>query len=58
MRRYPEITVLPYDEALRETALPKATYVFVDLDRLGNPDFIAAGRLFRRLAAQGCRVLE
>ena len=56
--RYPEITVLPYDEALRETALPKATYVFVDLDRLGNPDLIAAGRLFRRLAAQGCQVLN
>ena len=54
----PEITILTYDKALYEKALPKATYVFVDLDRLGNPDLVAAGRLFRRLAAQGCRVLN
>lgn len=54
----PEIRILTYSKALRETALPKATYIFVDLDRLCTAELIAAGRLFRRLAAGGCRVLN
>jgi len=54
----PEVTILTYDSALNETRLPKATYVFVDLDRLSSPDLVAAGHLFRRLASRGCRVLN
>ena len=54
----PETRILTYNKALRETALPKATYIFVDIDRLNTAELIAAGRLFRRLAAGGCRVLN
>ena len=54
----PEITILPYGQVLRESTLPKATYVFVDIDRLNSAELVGAGRLFRRLAAGGCRVLN
>ena len=45
----PRIMVLPYDEALVQLVLPKATYVFTDFDRLNTHDLIEATRLFRRL---------
>ena len=54
----PEITVVSYGKALSASSLPKATYIFVDLDRLSSAELVAAGRLFRRLAAGGCRVLN
>ena len=54
----PEIKVISYSKALHASVLPKATYIFVDIDRLSNPELVSAGRLFRRLAAAGCRVLN
>lgn len=54
----PKTVIVPYDKALRETELPRATYVFTDLERLSNSDRVAAGHLFRKLAAGGCRVLN
>src|SRR5262245_3435604 len=54
----PKVTVLPYDEALVQPALPKATYVFTDFDRLNTNDLVEAARLFRRLEENGCRVLN
>ena len=56
--RAPKITIRPYDNVLSQQVLPKATYVFVDIDRLSSADRLAAGQLFRRLAASGCRVLN
>ena len=56
--RAPKINVRTYDKVLTQTLLPKATYVFTDIDRLSSADRVAAGRLYRRLAAGECRVLN
>jgi len=54
----PRIAILPYGKALHQSAVPRATYVFTDLDRLDVSELIAAARLFQRLKENGCRVLN
>jgi tetratricopeptide (TPR) repeat protein len=54
----PRIFIIPYDEVLHRSALPFATYVFTDLDRLSIGELSAATRLFQRLRDNGCRVLN
>jgi tetratricopeptide (TPR) repeat protein len=54
----PKIELIAYDAVIRERHLPRATFVFTDLDRLGAPELVSAGRLYRRLAANGCQVLN
>jgi hypothetical protein len=54
----PPISTLTYRQALKESALPDATYVFTDIDRLDTTDLIAAAGLYRRLQQEGRRVLN
>ena len=54
----PPISTLTYRRALKKSALPEATYVFTDIDRLNARDLIAAASLFRRLQQEGRRVLN
>jgi hypothetical protein len=49
---------LGYEEALGRSHLPRATYVFTDMDRLGYWELELAARLYRTLARAGCRVLN
>ena len=54
----PQISTLSYDRVLKKSTLPKATYVFTDIDRLNTKNLIKAARLYRRLQETGCRVLN
>ena len=54
----PKPTILHYDTALGKSTLPRGTYIFTSIDRLGVVDLAAAARLFRRLKENGCRVLN
>lgn len=54
----PRIVTRTYDKILLETELPKATYVFTDVDRMTASERIQAGRLYRRLVASGCQVFN
>ena len=56
--RAPKINVRAYDKVLTQPLLPKASYVFTDIDRLSSADRVAAGRLYERLAAGECRVFN
>ncbi len=49
---------MSYDEVFQRRRLPRATYVFTDLDRLHFWDLEWAARLYRHLQAQGLRVLN
>lgn len=49
---------LGWTRAFRARELPRGTYVFTDLDRLGFWELELAARLFRRLRAGGARVLN
>lgn len=53
-----ELEVIPYPELWERTELPRATYVFTDMDRLGFWELELAARLFRRLRKRGLRVLN
>ena len=52
------VSVTHYDEIFRRKRFPHATYVFVDLDRLGPADVELAGRLYLQLNDAGMRVLN
>jgi len=56
-RRF-DFRVLNYNRALRSHALPRGTYIFGDLDRLGFWELELAARLHRVLAGAGLRVLN
>jgi hypothetical protein len=47
-----------YGWLLPATELPRATYVFTDLDRLSLPNLGRAAAIFRQLRAEGVRVLN
>jgi hypothetical protein len=53
-----EFRVLNYNRALRSRALPRGTYIFGDVDRLGFWELELAARLYRVLAGAGLRVLN
>ncbi|AHE98520.1 hypothetical protein [Thioalkalivibrio paradoxus] len=52
------LRALPYERAFHALRLPRATYIFTDLDRLNFWDLELAGRLYRLLADAGLRVLN
>jgi hypothetical protein len=53
-----EFRTLSWTQAFRARALPRGTYLFTDLDRLGFWELELAARLYRRLRAGGARVLN
>jgi hypothetical protein len=54
----PEIRVLPYEEMLLAEYLPRATYVFTDIERLSVWERIVAAEVYRALQDAGCRCLN
>jgi hypothetical protein len=54
----PRIELLHYDQLFASRALPRAAYVFTDLDRLAPWDLELAARVYRDLAAAGLPVLN
>lgn len=53
-----DLRIRSYSWAWRSFRLPRATYIFSDLDRLDYWELELAGRLHRQLAAGGVRVLN
>jgi len=53
-----DFRVLTYNRALRSRSLPRGTYLFGDVDRLGFWELELAARLHRVLAGAGLRVLN
>lgn len=47
-----------YEQVMRYRALPRATYLFTDIDRLGYWELELAARLYRQLRRAGCRALN
>lgn len=56
-RRF-DFRVQNYDRALRSHSLPRGTYIFADVDRLGFWELELAARLHRVLAGAGLKVLN
>jgi len=50
--------VIPYERLFRLRRLPRATYLFTDMDRLHFWSLELAARIHRQLAAAGARVLN
>jgi hypothetical protein len=57
-RNAPSIRILTYDQVIGRRKLPRATYVFTDIDRLSHSDRELAGRLYLQLRDAGVRVLN
>ena len=53
-----DFRVRTYGRVLRSRSLPRGTYIFADLDRLGFWDLELAARLYRVLAGAGVKVLN
>ncbi|MBM5822045.1 MAG: hypothetical protein FJ082_06175 [Cyanobacteria bacterium K_Offshore_surface_m2_011] len=53
-----DFRVQSYDQVLRSHSLPRGTYIFTDIDRLGFWELELAARLHRVLAAAGLKVLN
>jgi hypothetical protein len=53
-----KVTVLPYHRALSSPRLPRATYIFADVDRLGFWELELSAKLYRVLRAAGVRTLN
>lgn len=53
-----ELRMLSYNRAFRAKTLPRGTYIFADMDRLGFWELELAARLYRTLKAAGLRVLN
>lgn len=56
--RAPRVETLDYDRAFTERRLPRAAYVFTDVDRLAAWDLELAALLYRSLATAGLPVLN
>jgi hypothetical protein len=54
----PAIRIVTYDWIIGRRKLPRATYVFTDLDRLSHAEMELAGRLYLQLQGAGVRVLN
>lgn len=54
----PELKSLPYEAVLLADTLPRATYVFSDIERLSLWEKILAAELHRKLQNDGCRCLN
>lgn len=56
-RRF-DLKAVSYDRLLRSSRLDRATYIFSDFDRLNFWELELAGKVYRRLAEAGMRVLN
>jgi len=54
----PRIGIMGYDRLIRSRWLPRASYIFTDIDRLSHGDLEHAGRLYLELKAAGLRVFN
>lgn len=54
----PSIRSLTYDQVLGASALPNATYIFADLERLSISHLRSAAALYRKLCGLGVRCLN
>jgi len=54
----PAVRLMPYPLVLARRRLPRATYVFSDVDRLSFWQLELAAHVYRALKAHGCRVLN
>jgi hypothetical protein len=54
----PEVGAMPYEAALLAETLPRATYVFTDIERLSVWERILAAELYLKLQDAGCRCLN
>jgi hypothetical protein len=54
----PRFVIECYDRLLCARHIPRATYIFTDLERLAPWELRAAGQLYRALAEQGLRCLN
>lgn len=53
------VAPIPYPDLLMRDAVPRGTYVFGDMERLGDAGLVMASDLYRALReAPGCRVLN
>ncbi len=52
------VEVVTYETLLKAKAVPRATFVFTDLDRLSPWELRLAGLMFRKMREQGLRVLN
>src|SRR5689334_482377 len=52
------VEVVTYETLLKAKTVPRATFVFTDLDRLSLWELRLAGLTFRNMRAQGLRVLN
>lgn len=57
-QRHFRFRVMPYERLFRARRLPRATFLFTDMDRLDFWDLEMAARMHRQLAAAGARVLN
>lgn len=53
-----KLRIMCYEQCWRTPTLPRATYVFTDVERMGYWELELAARLFRVLKRAGCRVLN
>jgi hypothetical protein len=53
-----DFRVMSYERLFRARSLPRATFIFSDLDRLHFWDLECAGRIYRQLGELGARVLN
>jgi hypothetical protein len=51
-------SVWTWDQVFRARSLPRATYIFTDFDRLAPGPLEISGRIYKRLVAEGVRVLN
>jgi hypothetical protein len=56
--KHARVEVVTYETLLKARTVPRATFVFTDLDRLSLWELRLVGLLFRRMREQGLRVLN
>lgn len=54
----PPIRIWSYDSLFRSRSLPKATWIFTDMDRLGFWELELSAHIYRALESHGMRVLN
>jgi hypothetical protein len=54
----PDLRTMAYEDLVRATRVPRATYIFADLERLSSWELQLAATLYRRLKKRGLRCLN
>ncbi len=54
----PDLRMISYDRILRQREVPRATYIFADIERLSPWELRLASELYRALRASGLRCLN